>query len=97
MKMGNNMIEDYTARFRTLLEKSGVSKDSPSAIDYYQKTLNVSLQKKILELPVTPKTLDEWYEWAARLDNNYHKMMRIMGRGFKRKKPDNNRKKWMFT
>ena len=65
MKMGNNTIEDHTARFRTLLEKLGVLKDSPLAIDYYQKTLNVPLQKKILELPVTPKTLDEWYEWAA--------------------------------
>ena len=79
MKMGNNTIEDHTAQFQTLLEKSGVSKGSPSAIDYYRKTLNVPLQKKILELPVTPKTLDEWYEWAARLDNNYRKMMRIMG------------------
>ena len=97
MKMGNNTIEDHTARFRTLLEKSGVPKDSPSAIDYYRKTLNVPLQKKILELPVTPKTLDEWYKWAAQLDNNYRKMMRIKGRDFERKKPDNNRKKWMFT
>ena len=35
MKMGNNTIEDHTARFRTLLEKSGVPKDSPLAIDYY--------------------------------------------------------------
>ena len=37
MKMGNNTIEDHTAQFRTLLEKLGVLKDSPSAIDYYQK------------------------------------------------------------
>ena len=43
MKMGNNTIEDHTARFQTLLEKSGVPKDSPLAIDYYQKTLNVPL------------------------------------------------------
>ena len=46
IKMGNNMIEDHTAWFQTLLEKSGVSKNSPLAIDYYQKTLNVPLQKK---------------------------------------------------
>ena len=77
MKMGNNTIEDHTARFRTLLEKSGVPKNSPLAIDYYQKTLNVPLQKRILELPVMPKRLDEWYEWAMRLDNNYHNMMRL--------------------
>ena len=35
MKMGSNTIDNHTARFRTLLEKSGVSKNSPSAIDYY--------------------------------------------------------------
>ena len=35
MKMGTNTIEDHTARFRTLLEKSRVSKNSLSAIDYY--------------------------------------------------------------
>ena len=28
-KMGTNTIEDHTAQFRTLLEKSGVSKNSP--------------------------------------------------------------------
>ena len=97
MKMGTSTIEDHTARFRTLLEKSGVSKNSPSAIDYYQKTLNLPLQKKILELPVTPKTLEEWYEWATKLDNNYRKMMRLMGRGIEKKKPKNNGKRWMFT
>ena len=46
MKMGNNTIEDHTAQFQTLLEKSGVPKNSPSAIDYYQKTLNIPLQKR---------------------------------------------------
>ena len=43
-----------------------------------------------------PKTLEEWYEWAMRLDNNYRKIMRIMGQGIKKKKPNNNRKRWMF-
>ena len=95
--METNMIEDHTAQFRTLLEKSGVSKNSPSAINYYRKTLTLPLQKKILELPVMPKTLEEWYEWATRLDNNYCEMMRIMGWGVEKKKPDNNRKRWMFT
>ena len=38
-----NMIEDHTAQFQTLLEKSGVLKNSPSAIDYYRKTLTVPL------------------------------------------------------
>ena len=97
MKMGTNTIKDHTAQIRTLLEKSGVSKNSPSAINYYQKILNLPLQKKILELPVTPKTLEEWYEWAMRLDNNYQKMMRIMGQDIEKKKPNNNGKRWMFT
>ena len=96
IKMGSNTIEDHTSWFQTLLEKSGVSKNFPLAINYYWKTLNVPLQKEILELPVTPKTLEEWYEWAMRLDNNYHKMMRIMGRGIEKKKSNNNGKRLMF-
>ena len=35
MKMGSNTIEDHTAQFQTLLEKSGVPKNSPLAINYY--------------------------------------------------------------
>jgi hypothetical protein len=69
LKMGTNAIDDHIARYKTLLARSGVPDTSPSAIDYFRKTLNVPLQRKLLELPTPPKDLAEWYEWAARLDS----------------------------
>jgi hypothetical protein len=81
LKMGNTSIEDHIAKYKILLVKSGVQDTSPSAIDYFRKTLNVPLQRKIMELPTPPTNLKEWYDWANRLDNNFRKMQRIFGRG----------------
>lgn len=99
LKMGSNTIEDHTARFKTLLERSKVPETSPSAVDYYRKTLNIPLQRKLLELPTQPKNLKEWYEWAARLDNNFRRMQRVLGRAIGRtpeKGREEPRKKWNF-
>jgi hypothetical protein len=97
LKMGTNSIEDHTARYKTLLHKSGVPETSPSAIDYYRRTLNQPLQKEILRLPTPPKTLKDWYEWAARLDNNYRKMQRVFGRDKKTDKPkEGGGRRWNF-
>jgi hypothetical protein len=81
LKMGNNLIEDHIAKYKILLSRSGIPDTSPSAIDYFWKTLNILLQQKLLELPNAPKDLKEWYDWANRLDNNFRKMQRILGRG----------------
>jgi hypothetical protein len=81
LKMRTNSIKDHIAKYKILLSRSGILETSPSAIDYFQKTLNVPLQRKLLELPTPPSNLKEWYEWASRLNNNYRKMQRILGRG----------------
>ena len=57
LRMGNSSIEDHLARFKVLLEKSEVPKDSPSAINYFRKLLNYPLQKDLLRLPTPPKIL----------------------------------------
>ena len=73
LKMGNNSINHIT-RYKILLKKSRVPDDSPSAIDYFRKTLNVPLQRKLLELADPPTNLKGWYDWASKLDNNYRKL-----------------------
>ena len=98
LKMGNSSIEDHIARYKVLLKKSQVPDDSPSAIDYFRKTLNIPLQRKLLELPTAPKDLKDWFEWASRLDNNYRKLQRILNRstgkfGDKKEEP---RRRWAF-
>ena len=70
LKMGNASIEDHIARYKILITKEGILKNSPAAIDYFRKFLNVPLQKQLLNFPTPPTTLDEWFSWASCLDNN---------------------------
>ena len=95
LKMGNTSIEDHIARYKILITKAGILKNSPAAIDYFRKSLNIPLQKQLLNLPTPPTTLDEWYTWASRLDNNYRKMLRIFGRTPNNKKEEP-RRHWNF-
>jgi hypothetical protein len=98
LKMGNSSIEDHIARYKVLLKKSQVPDDSPSAIDYFRKTLNIPLQRKLLELPTAPKDLKDWFEWASRLDNNYRKLQRILNRSTGKfvDKKEEPRRRWAF-
>jgi Ty3 transposon capsid-like protein/Zinc knuckle len=94
LKMGTNSIEDHIAKYRVLLSKAGIDVTQPTAIDYFQKSLPVPLQKELMRLPTPPKDLKEWYEWAMRLDSNYRKLLRAFG-----KKPEGKaepRKTWHF-
>ena len=65
LKMGNTSIEDHITRYKILITKAGILKNSPAAINYFQKSLNVPLQKQLLNLPTLLTTLDEWFEWAS--------------------------------
>src|ERR1700678_4450857 len=40
--------------------------------------LVMPLQKQILTLESPPKKLEDWYEWATKLDHQWRRMMRIM-------------------
>ena len=100
LKIGNHSIEDHISQFKVLLQKLGVLKESPAAIDYFRRTLNVPLQQKLLKLPTPPKELKDWQEWAVKLDNNYRKMQRILGwapgRTNNRKKKEEGTRRWNF-
>ena len=69
LQMGSNSIEDHNAKFQMLLTKSKLDKTSPAIINYYCKTLNLPLQKRLLRLEVPPTTLQEWYDKATKYDN----------------------------
>ena len=80
LRMGNNSIEEHNAHFKMIVTKSGLDATSPVVIDYYPETFNIPLQRRILSLENPPKTLKDWYDWAAQLDNNWRRMQRILGR-----------------
>ena len=94
MRQGNTMIEDHIARFKVLLTDSGVAEDSPAALDYFQKLIRVPLLKKILDRDNIPETLSEWYKKALKVDNDYHKVRRIIRRDAPRK--EEGKPRWNF-
>ena len=80
LQMGNNSIEEHIAKFKMLVTRSGLDTNSAAVIDYFRESLNISLQQQILSLENPPKTLKEWYDLAAKLDNNFRRMQWILGR-----------------
>jgi len=73
-------IDEHIAKFRMMVSESKLDKSSPVIIDLFRETLSMPLQKRILTLESPPKKLDDWYEWATKLDHQWRRMMRIMGR-----------------
>ena len=105
LRMGNGSIEEHNAKFKMIVTKSELDETSPAVIDYYRETLSFPLQRRILSLENPPKTLKEWYNWAAKLDNNWRKMQRVLGRSqetndqkdFNGKKKEEPKKRFHFT
>ena len=97
--MGNNSIEDHNAKFQMLLTKSRLDKTSQTIIDYYQETLNIPLQKRLLGLENPPTTLQEWYDKSTKYDNLFQKIQQITGQGRPNndKKEEPKKKAWTFT
>src|ERR1700678_3343556 len=74
-----DLIDEHIAKFRMMVSESKLDKSSPVIIDLFRETLSMPLQKRILTLESPPKKLDDWYEWATKLDHQWRRMMRIMG------------------
>ena len=48
LKKGDLMVEDHIAKYKILLRKAKIAKDSPPAIDYFMRSLPVPLQRDLL-------------------------------------------------
>ena len=73
MKMGNSLTKEHVVKFKMLVTKFKLVKDK-AVIEYFQETLPIPLQKNILMFQDPPTTLDKWYKWAIRLQNNFLRM-----------------------
>src|ERR1700678_3238402 len=74
----DDSIDEHIAKFRMMVSESKLDKSSPVIIDLFCETLAMPLQKQILTLKSPPKKLEDWYEWATKLDHQWRRMMRIM-------------------
>ena len=79
MKMGNTLIEEHVAMFKMLVTKLKLEKNE-AVVEYFRETLPIPLQKNIMthEKPLT--TLNEWYKWAIKLQNNFVHMKSAIAR-----------------
>ena len=94
MRQGNTLIEDHVVKFKILLADSGVTEDSPAALDYFQKSIRIPLLKKILDRDNVLETLPEWYKKALKIDNDYHKVQWIIKRDAPKK--EEGKPRWNF-
>jgi hypothetical protein len=78
--MGDKTADEHNAMFKTLLTQSKIPKDTSTTIDLYRESLTIPLQRRILTLDNPPETLDNRYKWSAKLDHNFRKMQRIVGK-----------------
>ena len=81
-------------KFKILLADSRVTEDSFAALDYFQKSIRIPFLKKILDRDNVPETLPEWYKKALKINNNYHKVQRIIKRDGPKK--EEGKPRWNF-
>jgi len=79
LRIGDTPIDEHIAKYKMLVTKAKLKDDNPIVIDLFRETLSMSLQRRLLTLEKSPKSLKEWYKWASRLDNNYKRMQHILG------------------
>ena len=69
MRQGSSSADEFILQFKA--EASQTELGEAALIEYLKAGLNPSLFKSIYRLPVMPTTLDQWYEWAFKLDWQY--------------------------
>ena len=69
MRQGSLSADEFMLQFKA--EASQTDLGDAALIEYLKAGLNPSLFKSIYRLPVMPTTLEEWYEWAFKLDWQY--------------------------
>jgi hypothetical protein len=69
MRQGAQSADEFILQFKS--EATQTDLGDVALIEYLKAGLNSSLFKSIYRLPVMPTTLEEWYEWAMKLDWQY--------------------------
>ena len=67
---GSLSADEFILQFKA--EASQADLGDAALIEYLKAGLNLSLFKSIYSLLVMPTTLEQWYEWAFKLDWQYH-------------------------
>jgi Zinc knuckle len=77
-KKKNESIDEHIARFKMLAAGSKIDTTNPLSIELFKETLPWGLTLKLMRLKTPLKTINDWYEWAARIDHRFHKVNRVI-------------------
>lgn len=69
MRQGSMSTDEFILQFKA--EASQTDLGDAALVEYLKAGLNPSLFKSIYRLPVMPTALEQWYEWAFKLDWQY--------------------------
>jgi Ty3 transposon capsid-like protein len=90
-KKKNKLIDEHISRFKMLAAKLKIDMMNPLSIKLFQETLPWGLTLELMKLETPLKTIDNWYEWAAMIDHQFHKVSwaieRTRGNSRKEKAP----------
>src|ERR1700742_3661565 len=68
LRQGSDSVEEYVTLFKDIVKRAKIT-DKIIKIDYFKKGINDKLREKILNLPKTPTTLEDWQKKAIQFDN----------------------------
>jgi hypothetical protein len=73
-KKKTELINEHIAKFKMLAAKSKIDTMNPLSIKLFKETLPWALTLQLIKLETPLKTIDDWYEWAASLNHQFHKL-----------------------
>jgi Domain of unknown function (DUF4939) len=73
-KKKNKSINEHIARFKMWAAKSKIDTTNPLSIELFKETLPWGSTLELMKLETPLKTIDDWYEWVATLDHQFHKV-----------------------
>jgi hypothetical protein len=77
-KKKNKLIDKHIAKFKMLAAKSKIDMMNPLSIELFKETLPWGLTLELIKLETLLKTIDDWYEWAATLDHQFHRVNQVI-------------------
>jgi Ty3 transposon capsid-like protein/Zinc knuckle len=80
MKKKNESIDEHIARFKMLAAELKIDTMNPLSIELFKETLPWGLTLELMRLETPLKTIDNWYEWAATIDHQFHKVNQAIER-----------------
>jgi hypothetical protein len=73
-KMKNELIDQHIVKFKMLAAESKINTTNPLTIELFKETLPWGSMLQLMKLETPLKTINDWYEWAAKLDHRHAKI-----------------------